>query len=111
MTPRDLTSEADLVAAAVALGAAEYGGPLSEAESELVEVANDLLVDGMFVASQIQSGEDPLGDALCRIRSRAERRRIGQFLTEAARTRAPGRRRRRSSSRWSTGSLSTRLSV
>jgi adenine-specific DNA-methyltransferase len=82
MTTRGLTSETELVAAAVALGAAEYGGPLSSGESELIGAATDSPVDAMLVAEQIRSGADPLGDALCRIRSRAERRRIGQFLTD-----------------------------
>lgn len=77
--------EAGLVRQAIALGAADFGGPLSEAESLLVEGAQhaewvglDLLDD---LRRQIGSGLDPLGDALCQIRPQAERRLLGAFYT------------------------------
>lgn len=82
MTPPDLTSEADLVAAAVALGAERVGGALSAKERVLVTAAHDFSGDTGELSAAIERGEDPLGSALCAIRSRAERRRIGQFFTD-----------------------------
>lgn len=74
-----------LVRLAESLGAAQYGGPLSPAERELLaqaqhwpcpseaEIAN--------VVRRIREGHDPLGDALSQARKPRERRRFGQFLT------------------------------
>ena len=82
MIVKMLTSEADLVAASVALGAEGIGGPLSDAEKALVGESTGFAGDQSELTDAIRRGEDPLGNALCEIRSRADRRRIGQFFTD-----------------------------
>ena len=80
--PVRIESESDLVAVAVKLGAARAGGPLSVSEKRLIDsaaAADSGLVKAARVA--IKAGEDPLGDAFCRIRSPIDRRDQGQFFT------------------------------
>lgn len=52
-----------------------FGHPLFEPP----EAVSDDVIE--FVRGEIRSGSDPLGDALCVLRSQADRRKIGQTLT------------------------------
>lgn len=73
-----------LVGLAIACGATETGGPLTDAEASLVqrsERASTRLAK--TVRSQIRDGDDPLGNMLCEIRSPPERRPLGAFYTRA----------------------------
>jgi adenine-specific DNA-methyltransferase len=74
-------AEPALAGAAVRLGAAQVAG-WSEAEQRL---ADDAVYPGegeiSQVRSQILSGEDPLGEAFCRLRGPAQRRPSGQTFT------------------------------
>lgn len=79
-----LRSEADLVAVALALGAAQAGGPLSMAEIALSKAAADISVDPRIVAElrdQIIAGEDPLGDVFSALRPPDVRREHGATYT------------------------------
>lgn len=79
-------TEADLVAVALALGAAQAGGPLSKAENTLAQSAADTPVDVRIVAEirdRIAGGEDPLGDAFSALRSPDVRRESGATYTPA----------------------------
>lgn len=81
---RRIQSERDLVALAVALGARQVRG-WSEAETDLVErcgAAPRELVQA--VREDIGSGADPLGTALCALRSPEERRPQGATYTPAS---------------------------
>ena len=98
-----LTFEAEeaLAGAAVRLGAAQVAG-WSEAEQRLADAASH---PGEGEISQVRSlvlaGEDPLGEAFCRLRGPAQRRSSGQTFTPrpvvqgmvgwAARTLVPAR--------------------
>ena len=77
-----------LVRCAIALGALQAGGPLSEAEESLVSRAVSCARishrDLDELRERIRTGEDPLGDALTTMRLNKERRKLGQFLTPAA---------------------------
>lgn len=73
----------ELVAASLALGAEDIAG-LSSAEKELANLAPASTVDAEELAALIQSGQDPLGDAFCSIRSSEERRPQGQTYTPAS---------------------------
>lgn len=76
------TSIDEIVGLAIACGAAEIGGPLSRSESELVKTAASAgAIAGRRVRKEIREGGDPLGDALCSIRSPLERRPLGAFYT------------------------------
>lgn len=81
----DISTEAQLARTAIDLGAAEVGGPLSVGERELVHDASDApAAPGITVdesRSAILAGRDPLGVALCTIRSSSARRRTGAFYT------------------------------
>jgi adenine-specific DNA-methyltransferase len=72
---------AELVAASIALGATEFGGPLSAAERLLVERAANGHVEIDCLRDAIRAGLDPLGEAITRLGSPAERRRTGCFYT------------------------------
>ena len=76
-----LQSEATLVAVALALGAREVPG-WSSAEEQLTgeagEVPKAIVAD---VTARIQDGEDPLGEAFCKLRPPAERRTKGATFT------------------------------
>ena len=76
-----------LVDVAVRLGAGRVPG-WSEPERRLAAAAGRRLdrghgsaVDLAAVRDQIRAGEDPLGEAFCRLRGRAERRALGQTFT------------------------------
>lgn len=81
MPLRDLSDETMLVAVARDLGA-ETVGPLSTAERELLRRA-PRVSGGITSAARdaIRNGDDPLGDAFCRIRSAEERREDGAVYT------------------------------
>lgn len=79
-------TEADLVAVALALGAAHAGGALSKAEKVLAQSAADTPVDARVVAEirgRIAAGGDPLGDAFSALRSPDVRRENGATYTPA----------------------------
>ena len=76
-----IACEADLAAAALALGAESTGG-LSDVEREYVD--RTVRIDPTVVRElrrQILAGEDPLGERYCRLRSAATRRRLGAVYT------------------------------
>ena len=80
------TSVPELVAFALALGAAEVG-ELSENERTLSDGTVDACpstVEVDWLKGLILAGEDPLGDAYCAIRSPQERRPLGQTYTPKA---------------------------
>jgi len=97
-----MTFEAEeaLAVAAVRLGAAQVAG-WSEAEQRLAAAAYPGEGEIGHVRSRILAGEDPLGEAFCRLRGPAQRRPSGQTFTPApvvrsmvgwaARTLAPAR--------------------
>jgi hypothetical protein len=75
-------SEADLIAAAIALGAQAIHGQeqtlaRAAAGREVAAPALKALVDA------IRSGHDPLGDAFCALRSAERRRGAGEFCGES----------------------------
>lgn len=79
-------NEADLVAVALALGAAEAGGPLSTAEIALAKTGAGQSVDPHVVDDlrcRIMAGADPLGDAFSTLRSPDVRRENGATYTPA----------------------------
>ncbi len=83
----DIGDERELVDVAVRLGARSVPG-WSEPEERLAASARrrrdrgpGRAVNLAAVRDQIQAGEDPLGDAFCRLRARAERRALGQTFT------------------------------
>ncbi len=76
-----IRTESDLIGLALAIGAFDLG-PLSSAERACAARAarvSDALADSCRGA--IQRGEDPLGDALCALRSAPERRTMGATYT------------------------------
>src|SRR5437588_241635 len=76
-----LDSEADLIATSIALGAESVSG-WSAQEARLAKKAS--YIDPAFLASlrdEIRAGEDPLGEAFCRIRQPQERRSQGATYT------------------------------
>jgi hypothetical protein len=83
-----IDDERTLVDVAVGLGARTVSG-WSDAESRLAAAARQHgtagqpggAVDLAAVREQIERGEDPLGEAFCRLRGRAERRALGQTFT------------------------------
>ena len=76
-----LQTEAGLVSVAVALGASRVPGwsPEEEELSTGVSRVPPKILDA--VRERIFAGEDPLGDAFCKIRSPAERRNQGAIFT------------------------------
>lgn len=77
-------NEPELVGLAIALGADQVGGPLSEGELELVASVRPIDVDPAVIASArkaIHAGGDPLGEAFASIRSPEIRRKDGMFWT------------------------------
>ena len=79
-------SEAELIAASLALGASESGGPLARAEVELARKATDISLPDTITTTLralIESGEDPLGSAFSILRSAEERRAQGATYTPA----------------------------
>ena len=72
----------EALSAALALGAASFGGPLSTGESALVDsFSQPSSSDLAALRDAIIRGEDPLGEALCRTSSLEERRDAGMFYT------------------------------
>lgn len=78
--PVALSSIADLVAAALALGAENVSG-ISAAEKELANTASNARIETKKLRDAIRAGQDPLGDAFCLIRSAEDRRPQGQTYT------------------------------
>jgi hypothetical protein len=76
-----LSSEESLAAVAVALGAREVAG-WSQAEERLAggagKVSRSVVAE---IRQRIQAGEDPLGDAFCKLRLPAQRRSKGATFT------------------------------
>lgn len=87
MLPVLPAAEYELVRLAVALGAANVGGPLSPSEAALVEAALGVTgeePDGDLVAEttrQILAGDDPLGSLFYALRSPEARRSTGAVYT------------------------------
>jgi hypothetical protein len=84
--PVTAETEADLVRLALSLGAAEVGGPLSAAETALLQSASlekRSVPESMasLARDAILAGEDPLGDCFCRLRPPATRRQLGAVFT------------------------------
>jgi methylase of polypeptide subunit release factors len=79
-------SESALVAAALALGAEDAGGPWATAEVALGQAAGKPPSKKMVTALKelIQAGEDPLGDMFSVLRSSEERRENGATYTPAS---------------------------
>jgi len=80
-----LHDERAIVRAAIDLGATNYGGDLSVGESSLVAQSRSCARVPDSVLAQLReavgSGEDPLGAALCLVRSPVNRRDMGAFYT------------------------------
>ncbi len=83
-----ITSEAQLVQLALALGASRLGGRLTVAERNLVAEVTELtpLDEATVIAARdaIQRGEDPLGDAFAVSRDAVTRRSNGAVYTPTA---------------------------
>lgn len=74
----------EIIGLAMACGAAEIGGPLSRSETALVQAAVKAgSIAGRRVRAEIREGGDPLGEALCSLRSPLERRPLGAFYTRS----------------------------
>lgn len=79
-----LRNETDLISTALSLGARKIRGWSLEEErlaSNAVPIARRLSAQ---IARRIRNGRDPLGSALCRLRSRESRRTLGATYTPAA---------------------------
>ncbi len=80
--------ESQLIALAIALGAADVGGPLSIAEATAIEAASCAGRASTTAIERVKAdllaGRDPLGDQLSRTRSPLERRAVGAFYTPPA---------------------------
>ncbi len=74
----------DIASLAVALGATEAGGPLSPEERRLVTLASRPYTSVDTVRESILQGLDPLGDAICSLRSTSKRRSLGAFYTPSS---------------------------
>lgn len=79
------SSEDELVAAALALGAEKAGGPLAAAEIALAKTARTAPKKATvsLLKDMIRAGEDPLGDIFSVLRSSEERREHGATYTPA----------------------------
>lgn len=73
----------DIVSAALQLGADQVRG-WSAAEKELASHAMPVSLDVGELKDLINSGQDPLGDAFCRIRDAVARRPLGQTYTPSS---------------------------
>lgn len=80
--------EARLIQLAVGLGAEHVGGPLTEAERDLIDSARSSSLshhdETEPIRNAIRGGGDPLGDELLAVRPSAERRGVGAFYTPAS---------------------------
>lgn len=78
--PMEISSQSTLVEMALALGARRV--PLwSPAEQRLAQLGSAPSLPAADVATEIRQGGDPLGDAFCRLRSAADRRKLGATYT------------------------------
>lgn len=87
--PIYVVNEDQIVRIAVDLGAHDFGGPLSAEEERVVagsrERAAALLQNDLdSIRASIQSGEDPLGEAISSLRSSGAKRLIGAVYTPKA---------------------------
>jgi len=74
-----------LVGLALACGAADMGGSLTKAETQLAKLALPASSgEARRARSAIRDGGDPLGFAFCELRSSLERRALGAFYTGPA---------------------------
>lgn len=72
----------EIIGLAIAIGAAEVGGPLSRSERALVKTAASVGPNvSRRLRKEIRDGGDPLGEALCSLRSPLARRPLGAFYT------------------------------
>jgi methylase of polypeptide subunit release factors len=78
-----LNSIDEILGVVAALGAVEFGGGLSAAETALVNRAPARVPHTRAIASAIRQGLDPLGDAISRLRSTLRRRTTGAIYTSA----------------------------
>src|SRR5262249_23760098 len=79
-----LSSEAELIAAAAALGARRVQ-PVSKSEAALLDSAGRFPKNlQILLAEKINLGQDPLGAAFCRLRTPELRRRSGATFTPRA---------------------------
>jgi adenine-specific DNA-methyltransferase len=80
-----LGSEGSLIRVALALGAADVGGPLSDAEREMARRAGETSAPAPSslakIKAAIRDGADPLGEAFCTLRIAATRRTDGAIYT------------------------------
>lgn len=78
----------DLLRIAVTLGAADFGGPLSQAERALLAdvrtIPRPTEAELNSIREQAARGGDPLGEAFCQALSPAERRPLGAVYTPRA---------------------------
>lgn len=74
-----------LIAVARDLGAADFGGPLTRAEGRLLKAADRVKKRSdravLSLQTAIRNGDDPLGKALCSLRTPLTRRHTGTFYT------------------------------
>jgi predicted RNA methylase len=84
-SPVRIDSEITLVALARDLGAANFGGPVTKAEEKFLKAADRVVKCSdktvRTLQSAIRNGDDPLGIALCSLRTPLERRHTGTFYT------------------------------
>lgn len=82
------SSEGALIRLALALGAADFGGPLSQGELKIVRDAASFpqpsSAQVIAARSAILSGSDPLGDTFCALRQPSIRRADGAVYTPKA---------------------------
>lgn len=78
----DIRSIPEVVAASIALGATEVGGPLSHAEERLLRtLPGGLSLNLEALQRAIKTSQDPLGNAIERLRPPEEKRETGAFFT------------------------------
>lgn len=82
---RPSVAEGELLRLAVDLGAADFGGALTQAEQELVDLVRSTPATPRTIQRDVHdaivAGQDPLGERLSRIRPPADRRAWGAFYT------------------------------
>lgn len=80
-TRMPLQTREEVAAAAIELGARDFGGPLSPAEKEVIRFASTVASKASHLRERILQGHDPLGDALCTNTNLGIRRSLGMFYT------------------------------
>lgn len=82
---RSITTEAELLALCIALGAETTGGVISPAEASLIAggVGTPPIASDAVAAARaaVEAGQDPIGDLFSNIRPALERRDLGAFFT------------------------------